>query len=537
MRKFVFAVVGLSCAALLGLAAVAVGQTFLSATVADKNVCATLSAGQKLAVEALIKDFGSKEFAVRQKAVDRLIELGPDVVPLVRKTLAETADNEVKLRCEMVLKGIKEKFGDKAVAESATGGGAPPVPQAVKPAPGGKLNLDASKITVTVKDADLSDVLGKFADQSGNALIAAPQNWEGKTVTLNLKDTPYWQALDEVCKVAGLTYDAGGMGGMGAFWGGGIQVLGGQRAVRVPQGPAANGGAVTLRPAEKIVDVGSYLGPVVVKLESATKNRNFRTPPTTAVASYNLVYLWEDRLPVISHEGVVTKALDAKGQPLKLQDFGGMGGGMGALMMRRGMRVVIGGQGGGVNSSGTIDATLIELPEGLDKIGELDGTIKLELGTGEKSLKIEDALNPEKTGSADGLTLTVTNVNKQRGGVSLTVEATRDGKEIELATYASRTYGVFLVAPDGTKHQGNVFPGMGGRMMIQMGGPGGGNPPPPQGGANVAVRAGPGMPQGGTTVSFWNLPDVEGAWTLLYVYPSETVSKEFEFKLTNVPLP
>ncbi len=30
----------------------------------------------------------------------------PAVLPFIRKTLAETKDNEVKLRCEMVIKGV-----------------------------------------------------------------------------------------------------------------------------------------------------------------------------------------------------------------------------------------------------------------------------------------------------------------------------------------------------------------------------------------------------------------------------------------------
>jgi len=75
------------------------------------SVGAELTPGQKLAAEALIKQFSAREFTVRQQAVDRLIALGPDVVPLVQKTLAETYDAEVKLRCQMVLSGIAKKHG------------------------------------------------------------------------------------------------------------------------------------------------------------------------------------------------------------------------------------------------------------------------------------------------------------------------------------------------------------------------------------------------------------------------------------------
>jgi len=65
--------------------------------------------------QALIAQFSAKEFAARQAAVEKLIALGPDVLPLVKKTLAETADNEVKLRCEMTLTGISaaQKLGEE----------------------------------------------------------------------------------------------------------------------------------------------------------------------------------------------------------------------------------------------------------------------------------------------------------------------------------------------------------------------------------------------------------------------------------------
>jgi len=45
---------------------------------------AELTPGQKLAAEALIKQFESRQFAKRQKAVDDLVKMGPEVLPLIR---------------------------------------------------------------------------------------------------------------------------------------------------------------------------------------------------------------------------------------------------------------------------------------------------------------------------------------------------------------------------------------------------------------------------------------------------------------------
>ena len=76
-----------------------------------------LTPDQTKAAQTLIAQFTSPEFAVRQKAVEELIKMGPAVLPLVRKTLAETKDPEVKLRCEMVIEGITRKQGVGQKAE------------------------------------------------------------------------------------------------------------------------------------------------------------------------------------------------------------------------------------------------------------------------------------------------------------------------------------------------------------------------------------------------------------------------------------
>lgn len=69
---------------------------------------ADLTREQTKEAEALIKQFSAREFAVRQNAVEELVKMGPGVLPLVRKALAETKDAEVKLRCEIVIKRISE---------------------------------------------------------------------------------------------------------------------------------------------------------------------------------------------------------------------------------------------------------------------------------------------------------------------------------------------------------------------------------------------------------------------------------------------
>ncbi len=70
---------------------------------------ASLNPQETRRAEALIAQFSAPEFAVRQKAVEDLVKMGPAVLPLVKKTLAETKDAEEKLRCDMVIKALGGK--------------------------------------------------------------------------------------------------------------------------------------------------------------------------------------------------------------------------------------------------------------------------------------------------------------------------------------------------------------------------------------------------------------------------------------------
>ena len=53
-----------------------------------------------------IEEFSSAEFAVRERALEKLIAMGPDALPLAKKALAATHDFEVKRRCKFAIIGI-----------------------------------------------------------------------------------------------------------------------------------------------------------------------------------------------------------------------------------------------------------------------------------------------------------------------------------------------------------------------------------------------------------------------------------------------
>jgi len=488
-----------------------------------------LTGGEKMAVEALIKQFTDRSFAARQKAVDRLVEIGPKVVPLIQKTLGETSDNEVKLRCRMVLDGIGKKYG---IAVTPDG-----------PAPG-KFGIEASKVTVKLTDAELDEVLQVLAEQSGNKLVKHPQNWEGKTISLNVTDMPYWQALDEVCKRAGLTYA-------------------GDYQSR----------SLKLVPVEDHIDITAYAGPVVVKLASGTRRKDFRGMKTRrrafqASLMYLLSYYMEDRLKPLTMQATVTKAVAPDGTELTLPARAGMG----AMAMST-VRA----------SYGTIYVTINDSPENLQKIARFDGTVKMNFGSGKRVLKIKDVFGEgDRSVEDDDTVVKVEKVWRKRAGfVTISLSQTEDGKAVNMPRYPSTSeYGFELVDPDGGRHKSYVSYGYGavmqgkqdgkaqpkgklekqerklekqerkrlkkeiaGRVVadrvevfLAANGPGevvvAQAPVAPAPAARVVARR-----RSRNYASFRNVPDIDGEWTLVYTMPLKTVEKTFDFTIKDIPMP
>jgi len=63
-----------------------------------------LSADDKKKATALISDLGADEFQTRENAEKVLATLGGNVLPLVKEVAANTADAEVRSRCERIIK-------------------------------------------------------------------------------------------------------------------------------------------------------------------------------------------------------------------------------------------------------------------------------------------------------------------------------------------------------------------------------------------------------------------------------------------------
>ncbi|HUV39017.1 MAG TPA: hypothetical protein VMY39_05355, partial [Planctomycetota bacterium] len=399
-----------------------------------------LSAGEKLAVESLIKQFQQRSFADRQKATERLIELGPKVLPVVQQALAGATDNEVKLRCRMVLDGIAKKYGVRVAEPQATGATGTTTTAAAVP---GKLDLEASKVTINAKGALLDDILQQFAEKSGNRVIAMPENWQGGPIDFSVTDMPYWQALDKLCA-----------------------------QIKLACSQDRRAGTTRLVPAEKPSEINVYTGPVVVRVESATKRRTFGSvdagrQPRDGLF-YQLSYAWEDRIRPLATEATVTQATTADGKALKLDEtpaFRGMGMG----------------RAGAAGGSLTVD--LVDVPAGLERIALLEGTVKMSFGEGRRQVKINDVFGEGEHKVVDGdATLTVARANRGRGGAFVLVTRTVNGEETPMPNYpADSGYGFSLLAPDGKEYRSSGgFGGPGGGFQRGPGGGPGGPPGQPQ---------------------------------------------------------
>lgn len=429
---------------------------------------AELTPAQQKEAQEFLAQFTAKDFEVRTRAVDRLVDLGPDVLPLIRRTLAETADAEVKLRCELVLKGLTTKYGINV--------------QAAKPAP--RIDPEPSKITLSVRDARLADVLQTLADRSGNAALAPPAKSEDRLVSVNVKDATYWEALDAVCRSAGLVY-------------------------RID--PRPNTPGLVLRPMANAGDAGVYLGPVAVKLDACTRYASLRNPDQKDYLSYSFSYYWEERLPVVAAQVQVRKAAGFDGSDLvKPESLGSFT--WSPTQWGRGSKC---GDG--------FSLTITDPPAGLVKVAEISGTVRLDFGTGERSVVVDNIVGDEDKSAASGnLIVTVVGAKWAKTTLYVGVDTTRGGRSEPLPTYPlGSLYGYWLVDPKGTRHRAIVTSSYSFTRL--------------QEGKTRKVRN---TPSPGLFCVYATPPQaLEGAWSLLYVLPENTLTKEYPFKLENVPAP
>ncbi len=442
---------------------------------ASASTFATLTPGQKMAAEALVKQFTAPEFAARQQAVDRLVEMGVDVAPVVKDALAKTLDNEVKLRCEMVLKALRKKFGAEAVdGKTAT--------DAIK--------YDASRVTLNVRDAPLSEVLSELAEKSGNAPVDAGM-FKDRTVTVSVKDVPYWQAMDLVCKPAGAFCDR--------RW-------------------HQNKGFVLLAESAKDApEACAYAGPAVVSVNQVERTKTvrqllrFRTSQypypqpdwTERYIRVGMDYAVEERLRVLGGRVGFRKATTRDGTDL-LKDQAA------ALDRADAMEKTAGHEAADFTMDPSPYLVLKDRPEGVKGPLRIEGVVRLTFAVGRKELRIDKVFAGEKrTAEAGNVRLDLTSGVREGVSGAINLKIAADPPKGRNINYDSRLGFGFTVVDANGKKQGK-FTG-----WSQEGD-----------GKDVTI-----------TITVTDLPATTGDLALVYSYPESVETKEYPFTLKDVPLP
>ena len=201
-------------------------------------------------------------------------------------------------------------------------------------------NLDASRVTVDVKDARAGDVARKLAEEAGNR-PAQVMDRAALPVTLALKDAPYWEAVVALRRAAAGRRD----------------------------------------PADR--DVEACLGPVYLRVYSITRVRHLRSVDPGGTRNYALLFgtlEWESRLPVRGMEVWLTSLVGSDGRE-RIDDYG-----------TKGPRRV--GYGAYLEGASENFDVYVARPPDDSVLKTCEGHVLMELAAGERAAVIDEPRTP-----------------------------------------------------------------------------------------------------------------------------------------------
>jgi hypothetical protein len=200
-------------------------------------------------------------------------------------------------------------------------------------------------------------------------------------------------------------------------------------------------------------------------------------------------------------------------------------------------------------SAGTTQLNIPQVPDGVTKLTEISGVVRLEFGDGKKEVSVNDVLGAtDKTMPLGDWSVTVKGTEKTaNGGITVRVEVKHGEKLVWIpAAWQTGEYGFYLVGEDGGRHrsQGAGFGAgvRGGRGGGRRGGGGGagqgaGFAPIARADAGGANPAGAPEEEGKYSIRFMRLGEAQGTWSLLLVLPDHYEMHEYPFTIKDVPRP
>lgn len=140
-------------------------------------------------VKELVKKLGDRDYQVRAQAQAELEKLGPGAIPYLAEELKNTKNAEIRRRLDELVPTLERVAA-----------------------------LGPTRVTIQMKDEPVRRVVEELAKQSKFRIELSPNaglgdEREKRVISVDLKEAPFWEALDKICEKGGLTYHEGYYGG------------------------------------------------------------------------------------------------------------------------------------------------------------------------------------------------------------------------------------------------------------------------------------------------------------------------------------
>lgn len=231
-------------------------------------------------IPGLVKKLGDPSFQVRDKALKILEKADVELLPHLQKAAQAVDDPQVQKQLQEIISNLERIQ-----------------------------YLSPTRVTLSIRNEPVKDAVKKFAEATGYSfeVAASGDMRENRLISLEFKDTPFWQAFDEFCDLAGLYFQEG-------YYGSNMETL------RLEYGDTFPGISQTSGPFRVSVRGFNYTR----NIEFA--NRSFRIGEAPAspirrseTLTIRLGLTVEPKLPLLTcGQPIITDALDDLGQPLVL---------------------------------------------------------------------------------------------------------------------------------------------------------------------------------------------------------------------------
>jgi hypothetical protein len=390
----------------------------------------------------------------RDAAVASLIKLGPKALPLLPDP-ATAKTPQLKELLERVREGLRAKEDE--------------------------VNTAASRVTITGKGIRLSEALQQLQKQTGNAITDLREQL-GTEVTnpgldLDLRDKSFFEALDEIARLASVaaTFSTGD---------GSVGVMGGGPPDGEPNAPA--------RSDKRLIQ---YAGPFRIELQQLSLSRDFAAASAVALARFEVA--WEPRLrPMLLKlqvEGV--KILDDRKKEVKPQ------------IAMESDEVVIRPE----NPAAEINLNLDAPDRDAKKLVSIKVKAELTLPAGIKTFKIPSLAAKDVTVKQGDVSLTFedTEVDEQVWKINVVLAYPGEGPAFESYRQGLFNNRLWLQRADGSRFEHNG------------------------GFSNTGSDGG----KLGFEYLFVDAPGKPADYQLMYETPSKVITIPLEFEFKDVPLP